>query len=206
VLKVKVTATRTGFQPVATTLTLPKVATGTFTPARPASLGGEPRPGATLMLDLGTVSPTPAGTTLRWLRDGVAIRGADQPTYVTTAADLGARLSAQVTRTRAGYAPLVSTTEASHRIRSVPTVRVTARPGGGLARVWVTVLAQGTSPVTGVVRVAWRGKVTRDLTLSGGTTSTTLTGIPAGARHLHVHYLGSRTVTSHLERRVVDVR
>jgi hypothetical protein len=144
---------------------------------------------------------------VQWLRNGVAIPGADRATYRTTAADLGARLAARVTRTRAGYSTLVSNTMDTAPIRSVPTVRLTTQPGRGLVRVAVTVVAAGTSPVAGRLRVVtWHGKVSRQLTLHRGTASTTLRGIPAGLRRVRVTYLGSSRVTSRLVTRLLRVR
>jgi hypothetical protein len=47
---------------------------------------------------------------IRWLRSGKSIKGATEATYTLTAADLGKRISVQLTATKPGYKTRTQTT------------------------------------------------------------------------------------------------
>ena len=57
-----------------------------------------------------TVLPRPrdAQVSVQWLRDGVAVAGATRSTYKLSKADLGHRVTAQISARRAGYRKLVT--------------------------------------------------------------------------------------------------
>ena len=61
------------------------------------TIGGKARVGRTLTAQVGSVHPESAVLTYRWMRDGNAIRGANEETYVLKRADRGHRLTVQVT-------------------------------------------------------------------------------------------------------------
>jgi hypothetical protein len=65
-------------------------------------VGGTAGVGSTLMCSQGTwTNPAPTSYTYRWLRDGVAIGGAESSVYTATAADEGHSISCEVTATDA---------------------------------------------------------------------------------------------------------
>jgi hypothetical protein len=133
---------------------------------------------------------------LQWVRGRTPIPGATRTTYRLGAADLGFRISARVTRTKAGYATRSDRTPATTTVRTVPRVRITLEPGRGRVRVTVRVTAPGVSPVSGTVRVRSGGKVLAEKPLRAGTRTITLTSLRPGLRTVRVRYLGSAAVTS----------
>lgn len=68
-----------------------------------AVAAGSPRP----PFVCATVGNTPGTVSYRWLRDGVQIGGATQPTYTYVTADVGKTIQCQVTTTMAGRTSLV---------------------------------------------------------------------------------------------------
>lgn len=58
----------------------------------------------------------PERTSIQWLRNGVAIRGATRATYRLTAADAGARISVSVTATAPGLLPATARSVASAKV------------------------------------------------------------------------------------------
>jgi hypothetical protein len=74
-----------------------------FTAAGKISISGELAVGAELTATAGGWSPKPESYSYQWLRDGVAIPGATQAVYLTTADDVGAQLSVRVLGNRSNY-------------------------------------------------------------------------------------------------------
>lgn len=103
-LTVKVTGSRAGYTPMSRTSGARTVASGVLTAPVP-TIAGRPTVGATLTVVPGTWKPAPVTLAYRWYRDGVPVAGATAPTYVVTAADAGAGLTARVTGSRTGYGP-----------------------------------------------------------------------------------------------------
>ena len=62
-----------------------------------------PQVGQTLTATAGTWNPEPDATTYQWLADGEPIEGATESTYAVTAADLGSKLSVEVTAVKADH-------------------------------------------------------------------------------------------------------
>jgi hypothetical protein len=89
---------------------------GTLRATEEPSITGKPRPGATLTADPGAYKPKPASYRYQWLRNGKAIKGADEAKYRVPAKDSGARVSVRVTATKSGFAPTTATS-AAVRIR-----------------------------------------------------------------------------------------
>src|SRR5690606_2412783 len=71
---------------------------------------GEAVVGSSLSVTRGAWSVPDVALDVQWLRGGEAIPGATGWTYVPVAADVGARLSAQITTSAPGYAPAISVT------------------------------------------------------------------------------------------------
>jgi hypothetical protein len=88
---------------------------GVLTSVQPTTTG-VPRVGRTLTALSGTWSPSGVAFGYQWYRDGTAVRGARERTYLLRRADRGHRVSVRVTGTRTDYDPAVR--------RSVPTRRV----------------------------------------------------------------------------------
>ncbi len=95
---------------------------------------GEARVGAPLTASPGAWSFRVVDVSYEWLRDGTAIPGASAPTYVPTAADVGARLTVRVTATHPGYvatatsAPSAAVAKgAAPRATTLPRVTGTVR-------------------------------------------------------------------------------
>jgi surface antigen len=205
-LTATVTAARPGYRAVAaSTAGTAAVRPGVLTMLRPPSLRGVPRPGRVLRLDPGQVRPAPAAVSWTWWRDGVRVGRAGRTTYRLGVADLGSRVSVRVRATRPGYTTVGARTPALARVRSVPHLRLTARAAGTRVRLDATVTAAGVRPVTGVVRILWRGRTLGLRTLRGGAAMVTTRALPAGTRVLLVRYGGSTEVGGRAVRRTVRV-
>lgn len=119
-LRVKVTATRTGYRPgTAKSTRSPAVRPGTLAVATQPSIIGTPRVGEVLTLDEASWSPTPSTTSVRWLADGRPIDGATGASLELTPELVDRRISVEQTASSPGY----TTSDLS----SEPTAKV--RPG-----------------------------------------------------------------------------
>ncbi|WP_395691968.1 CHAP domain-containing protein [Nocardioides sp.] len=108
VVTVTTTASKLGY-PTRTARSAPTAAVlpGTLQAVTTPQISGEPRVDSVLTLDTGTWNPTPDGLTVRWLADGQPIEGATGGTSLPLTPDLvGTAISATVTATRSGYAPV----------------------------------------------------------------------------------------------------
>ena len=114
---VRVTATKAGYAPAASTSapTAP-TAPGTMNATSAPIVTGPAKVGGVLTTAGGTFAPAPSSTGLQWFADGVAIPGATQPSLTLGAAELGHRITAVVTGQRAGYANGVATSTATEPV------------------------------------------------------------------------------------------
>jgi 5-hydroxyisourate hydrolase-like protein (transthyretin family) len=87
------------------------VAAAQLTPTPIPVVTGTASVGGTLTVDAGTWGPAPVQLSIRWLRDGVPIDGADGSDLVLIAADAGAMITAEVTGVKSGYATVSRTSE-----------------------------------------------------------------------------------------------
>jgi len=192
---VMVTARSAGLDPLALRApTTDVIAPGTITTSTPPVITGTPRPGQVLTLTQGTTAPADAVTTTQWLRDGVPVAGATAPTYRLGSADLGHRVSAQVSATRPGYEPLQLSTPPTATVRALPTLKVTAVPGHQSLQLTVAVTAPGAGPVDGLVGVRLNGVRLRVLAVHGGTGTVSLTKLPVGTQKFQLHLRRTDTV------------
>ncbi|MDQ1059765.1 hypothetical protein QFZ23_003666 [Arthrobacter globiformis] len=76
------------------------------------SITGAATVGSTLQANTGTWGPAPVTMSFQWFSNGVAIVGANLPTYTVKAADAGKSLTVTVTGSKAGF-PTVSRTSAA---------------------------------------------------------------------------------------------
>ena len=201
----RVTATRAGYHDVTvTTAATAPVAPGTFTVDAQPSLLGEARLGQQLTVDTGSFRPTDADVSIQWLRDGEPVLNATGLTYTISNVDLGSRLSARVTLSRAGYTTTTVDTPSTVLLKSDPRIAVQTDPGAHRVRVTVTVTAPGVDVVSGPVVVRMAG-IAKAVTLRNGTATVTLKGLPQGKRTMTIRYGGSDTVLRLVATRTVRI-
>lgn len=195
-ITVTATARRPGFEPLRVTTAVPTpVAPGTLT-TTPSTLTGTPRLGETLKVKLGTAAPI-ASTTINWLRSGVPIEGATGRTYALTSADLGQRISPQVTHARSGYTTVVDPTSSTALVKSVTTMDLTVVPGGkrGRAKVLAELTAPGVTTATGTAYIRSAGKLLAEVPVVDGVARKTVRDLDAGKHRIKVVYKGSPSTT-----------
>lgn len=144
-MTVVVTGKKSGYSPIAkTSAKTAKIIAGMLTNSVAPAISGTTKVGSTLKASAGTWSPEGVVFGYQWLRNGVALTGQTAPTYTLTAADLGTRLSTEVTGTKDGYTTLlraapqtpaiakgVLTTSADPSISGTPQVDVTLTAADG---------------------------------------------------------------------------
>ena len=204
-LTVRVTARKTGFDPVRSSAPASApVAPGSFTVVQPPTVTGTPQPGESLTVDPGAYAPAPAGElSVAWLRDGAPVDGATGTTYPLTTADLGASLTAQVTVTRPGYETLVAPAAATAPVQALPTLSAEVVRGTSRMRLAITLTADGVEPVTGNLVVSHGRQVIDEPALRGGTARVLLPELRSGKRTIRIRYVGSDTVLGALLKRTV---
>ena len=204
VITAEVTATREHFESASaeTTPTAP-VRPGTFAITTAPHLTGTPQLGEVLTAEAGRFAPSDARVTIQWLRNGTVVGTGS--TYRITNVDLGSRIWARVSLSRAGYEPTELATAKTPRIRTDAKVRLQTEPGKHRVRVTVTLTVPGLDEVTGTVAVRMAG-VAKTVELSGGTARVTLAGLPPGKRTLTVRYAGSSAVKRAVVTRTVRIR
>lgn len=195
-ITVRATARREGYDPrSATSVATAPVAPGTLTRTTAATLSGTARPGESLTVDAGVVSPE-SRVSLQWLRDGAPVPGATAPAYAVTPDDLGARLSARVVNTRSGYTTLTTDSGRTTRVKTPTALAVTDRVGRqGTVRLEASVSAPHVVPVAGDVVLRRRGRLLDRVSLADGRAVFTVSGLRAGAHRFVVKYLPTRTTT-----------
>lgn len=151
-----VSARTTAYKPmkVVSAATTPVIA-GTIAVTRKFTVEGTARVGSTLSAASGEFQPADAAITYTWLRDGVAIAGADDPTYTLRPEDVGGRISVRVDLARQSYRSTSQTSGATARVTTVPILRLYAKGRPGAALVVMRVDAPGIASPTGkiVVRI-----------------------------------------------------
>lgn len=100
-----VTGSAPGYQSASVSSAAQGVDLGVFYPHPRPNTDGLRVVGQTLTSELGTWDPAVTGFAYQWLRNGTAIAGAQQASYVLQSADIGALIGMQVTATAPGYAP-----------------------------------------------------------------------------------------------------
>jgi len=79
------------------------VAPGVFVANRAPALSGSPQVGRAFTVSLGSWAPAPSHFAVQWYLDGKAIKGATRKTFTPRPSDLGKKLTARVTVTRAAF-------------------------------------------------------------------------------------------------------
>ena len=163
-------------------------------------LEGDPSVGSALSFTPGKWNGHPDSVTYQWLRDGAAIAGATETSYVLTGADLDHTLTVRSTAHTSGYPDFSGLSAA----RAVPKARATValslsatRARVKLTRLYayVTVTAeQGQSP-TGTVETYVDGRRVSTLTLSSGAARVYLPVFATTGQHkVQVRYSGDSRV------------
>lgn len=180
------------------------VAPAKFAVATPPKVSGTPRPGQTLRVDLGAVTPAASRTTVTWLRDGEPIPGATRSTYVPTAADIGHVIGAKVRYARPGYTTLASISTMRGPVRVKPQFSVRSLSEG---QVTVAVTAPGLDRVYGKVRMENAQGFWVEQMLSGGRTTFAPKWLPAHAtRTLTFSIPATRTTEARSVTLVVEIK
>ncbi|WP_181310300.1 M1 family aminopeptidase [Nocardioides campestrisoli] len=117
-LTLTVTGTAPGYAPTSRSSAPAEVAPGALGTSPTPTISGPTVLGGTLLVEPGDWGAEVA-TQVQWLRDGAVVPGATETSYPLGVADVGARLSVQVTGSRPGYASVTRT--------SAPTAAVTTQ-------------------------------------------------------------------------------
>ncbi|WP_168929392.1 CHAP domain-containing protein [Nocardioides sp. GY 10113] len=183
-----------------------KVWEGQIEVTTPFALAGKPELGEQLTVAPGEYTPADAEVTYTWLRDGVAIPDAVGPTYVTTAADLGAQITVSAALSRDSYLPPAEAPLAGleELIRTRPTVSL--RPVGKRRRVAVgiRVTAPGLGPVEGRLLVRF-GTKQEWVTLDKGRARVVFAPVAPGVRKVRAFLQAGQTAYGAVERIPVRV-
>ncbi|WP_323792871.1 hypothetical protein, partial [Nocardioides sp.] len=163
------------------------VVEGVIEEVTPITASGRNHYGAQLAVEPGTTDPEDVTTTYAWLRDGIAIEGALEPTYLPTEADVGHAISAQITMAKPRYRSIVRTFDfARTTTPSTVGVRTSGRKRKAVVR--VRVAAPGTTP-SGPVRVKV-GRTKEQGVLDNGFVRVVLDGLKPGERTVKVVFAG----------------
>ncbi|MGN6723429.1 MAG: CHAP domain-containing protein [Marmoricola sp.] len=179
----------TGYHNASITTSESAVVMGGTTSVSPRpTISGSALVGHTLTAKAGAPFPSDATRSVRWLRDGVAIRNATKWTYTVTAADIRHRLTARVTVTRSLWTTASFTSAWTSTVVSPGTMvsRVT-RLSNGKIRITVTVTAPGVSSPVGELQARWDHKLLATRTVSGGKVTFDL-AVPSSQRYLNLVY------------------
>ena len=193
-MAVRVTATKTGYQPLAkTSAQTATVARGTLSNTKAPRLSGSALVGSTLRATSGTWAPAGVAFTYQWFRGGKAVAGGSRTTYKLTTADRGKAIAVRVTGKKAGYTSRAMTTKSTAVVRLTPSVTVSAKPGTAKVAFVITVKASGVTP-SGKVTIKDGTKVIKTLTLSKGKASSTFTKLKKGNHAYSFSYAGDAKV------------
>lgn len=187
-----VMAQRTGWDPatVFTAVTAP-VAPGTIRVRTKPVLSGAAKPGKTLSVATGAYKPAGTAVAVQWLRDGQPIPGATAATYTVTPEDLGTRVAAQVSITKAGYTSVALATPKTVRVRTTPRIRFDRTALRHGVKVVIEVRSPHVAQIEGTVVVRVDGGAPQKLTLKNGRARLVLRGLAQGQHTVKAVYAGS---------------
>jgi surface antigen len=199
------TASRAGYADatLGTVATAP-VAPGTIRVRKQPSVTGIARPGHTLTASTGTYRPADTTATVQWLRDGVPIDGATAPTYAVTEGDLGTRISASITASRAGYDSAALSTEATAPVKVLPRIKVQRKQLRHGVRLVVQVVARYVPVVQGnvIVKVK-RGFVKKVPLNKHGVARVVVVGLKQGKHPARIGFTGAPTVQKSIRKAAI---
>ncbi|MDN4161439.1 Ig-like domain repeat protein [Nocardioides abyssi] len=207
-ITVKVTGKRTGYAD-GTATSSPVTVTADDKPLTPTvapSIAGFAEVGRTLTASPGSWTAPDAEFTYVWRRGGVAIPGATQPTYVVQVADIGSRLTVEITAVATGFtegAATASTAGTVARLTSTTGVALAKKTvkKGQKAKLTITLRSAGAAR-TGQVRIFDGKRLVRTLSVNGKR-SVKLPKLGVGKHRIKVTYVGSRTTAPSTSKVVV---
>lgn len=140
-ITVSLSGTKVGFVAQTRMTVVGFVAAGVFASAPEPVIEGEAIEGATLRISAGSLSwDSVAKTTIQWLKNGLAISGANSSTYVVSSADIGSVFSVSVTGTAPGYSSVTRTSLTTQVVVSA-TIIGTKPTITGISQVGQTITA-----------------------------------------------------------------
>jgi hypothetical protein len=152
---VSVKAARSGYTTATKTTTASANVKRIFTKSYVPKITGTAKVGVTLKASAGTWSPA-ATFSYQWLRDGVAISGANKYAYKTTRYDEGKAISVKVTGTKSGYLSVsktsLPTTLVGKGTVTAPTPKITGTQKVGA---WLQVSIGSVYPSTVTKTFQW---------------------------------------------------
>jgi len=166
-------------------------------------ISGKAVVGATLSTTAGEWDQSGLAFAYQWLRDGIPVSGATGARLLLGAADLGHRMSVQVTATRDGAAPGTTLSAATAPVtKSAAKVKLgIADPtpvAGSRTKVTIRVTtAPSTVEPTGRVKVMVDGKLVKRVRVTDGRATLTI-AFSAGTHKVVARYTGSPTVSTAL--------
>ena len=200
-VSVKVTATKSGFTPGTATSDPVTVESGAAPQSSAApEITGTPELGETLTVSDGEWDLEDLTFAYQWLRDGEAIEGATEATYVVTEDDLGTELAAEITASKDGHedgsatSEPVAVPEVVEPVESTTKARLLGKKvkQGNRGQVKVRVLTEAEEAPTGTVTVtAGKKSVEVELTeADNGTLKIRLPKLKPGKHEVSVEYSG----------------
>lgn len=151
-LTVSITGSKAGYIPGSVTSNPMTINKGVFAATTAPTLSSATaRAGDTLTTTAGEYSITDTAQSVQWLSDGVAISGANAPSYTIPAAQVGKALSARVTATKVGYEDVVTVLGPTSAVaKGQFTTTISAAIGGNYAVGQSLNVSSGTYSSTGV--------------------------------------------------------
>lgn len=122
-ITVSVSGSKSGYAPQTRTAVAGFITAGMFSSTPDPVIEGEAIEGSTLRLSAGSLSwGAPARTSIQWLKNGVAITGANSSTYVIGPSDVGSVFSVAVSGSAPGFATVMRTSVATQVVVSATLV------------------------------------------------------------------------------------
>jgi surface antigen len=166
---------------------------GTIEMVRPVAGSGDLALGSTLTADPGRSRPNDGTVAYQWLRDGRFVRGATQPTYTLTAADVGRTMTVRVLRNRLNFTPIATDYAFTGPVTTTSSMNVETAGGRHVANVRIRVHAPGIDAPDGSVRVRV-GKTIVTRALRDGFVRIWFADLAAGRRYVQVFYRGTDVI------------
>lgn len=154
---------------------------------------GRSRVGRQLSVSPVAVAPSDATTGYTWLRNGVAIPGANGPTYALTVQDAGKTIAVDVRVAKAGWAGRSRKVSTGTKVAARPVLALKTAGQNGRAVVWFRVSAPGTSKPDGTA-VVTVGSTVRTVTVRDGIGRLALRGLTPGSRPVTVAWQAAQGV------------
>ncbi|QWC83827.1 CHAP domain-containing protein [Nocardioidaceae bacterium] len=181
--------TAAGYRPISST-SRPVVPTyGRLAWTTDPRVEGRPVVGRTLSLRRGEIDARGVRTTLRWLRDGEPVAGADEATYTLTPADVGHRISLRVRATATDWDRGEIVVPVRRAVLAKPSISARVSTERRRATLSIGVRTPGLRP-TGTVTVLLDGTEKATRAVTGERSTVRLGRLSAGSHVVVVRYSG----------------